>query len=113
MPLTGAPVGGKVADGNRTIRRCGYIDLDRVEQLARGIEDLDADVAAIRNINAILQIDRDGMQIVELTGSGSGLAPGSNPVAVLVVFGDSRIDVAITDVNVVAGIPGRIRDLPE
>src|SRR5258708_1271267 len=53
------------------------------------------------------------MRSIELAGLIARFAPGLEPVAVLVDFGDARIDVAIADVGVASGVPSDVGDLAE
>src|SRR6266550_436037 len=50
---------------------------------------------------------------IELPRSRAASAPGFHPIAILVVFRDTRIDVAIGDVDVPFGIPRHIGRLAE
>src|SRR5260221_4581363 len=104
---------GLVADGGACVGIVGNIDDELAEKFSVRVEDLDAAVAAVRDVNAIVRINRDAVRSVELTGLIPGFAPGLEPVAVLVDFGDARIDVAVGDVNIASSIPRDVGDLAE
>ncbi len=53
------------------------------------------------------------MHGVELAGPGTGAAPLLHPLAGLVVLGDTRVDVAVADVDVAFRIPGDVGGLTE
>src|SRR5258708_16382826 len=105
--------GGLVADGGASIGIDGNIDGDDAKEFSISIEDLDAAVAAVRDVNIVVRIDRDAVRGVELAGLVAGFAPGFEPVAVLVHFGDARIHLAIADVRVAGSGPGDRGDLAE
>jgi len=69
------------------------------------VEDLDAAVAAIGDVNVVVPIDGDAVRSVELAGLVAGFTPEPEPVAVFVDFGDARIDVAVADVGVACRVP--------
>src|SRR5260370_23279577 len=87
--------------------------VDAQNNVSVGVESLDGAVAAIGDVNIVLRVDSDAVRDVELAGLIAGLAPGFEPVAVLVNFGDAGVDVAVADVRVAAGIPRDVGDLAE
>src|SRR5260370_3556550 len=89
----------------------GNVDGDLAEEFPVGVEDLDAAIAAIGDVDIVLRVDGDAVRRVELAGLVAGLAPGLEPVAVLIGFADARIDVAIADVGIAGGIPSHVGDL--
>src|SRR5260370_37193513 len=93
--------------------RRGDVDCEVAEKFSVRIEDLDEAVAAVGNVYIVLSIDGDAVRDAELTGLIAGFAPGFEPVAVLVDFGDAGIDVAIADVSIAGGVPGDVGDLAE
>src|SRR5216684_1082823 len=95
----------------RRIRR--HIDRKHALEIAIGIKDLDAMVRAITNINIVVEVDGDRVWQVELTGAGTLRSPRLHPVAVLVDFGDTRVDVTVSDVDVALRVPGDIGRLTE
>src|SRR6266851_4488289 len=105
--------GGLVADGGASIGIDGNIDGDDAKEFSISIEDLDAAVAAVRDVNIVVRIDRDAVRGVELAGLVAGFAPGFEPVAVLVDFGDAGIHVAVADVGVAGSVPRDVGDLAE
>src|SRR6266852_4962895 len=78
--------GGLVADGGAGVGIDGNIDGDDAKEFSISIEDLDAAVAAVRDVNIVVRIDRDAVRGVVLAGLVAGFAPGFEPVAVLVHF---------------------------
>src|SRR6266404_3067217 len=70
-------------------------------------------VAAIADVDIPLGIGRDRMRCVELTRLVAALAPGLQPIAVLVDFSDARVDVAIADVGISGRVPSDIGGLAE
>ena len=119
------PFGGAVPTVDAGERRpedcpstCGrpgerHIDGDLAQQSSIGIENLDAPIAAIGHIDVALRIGSDAVRRVELAGAAAGRAPLLHPVAILVEFGDARIDVAITDEDVALRVPGDVGGLAE
>src|SRR5256886_2929931 len=78
-----------VADGGAGVGGRGNIDCELAEKLSVGIENLDAAVAAVGDINVVLRIDGDAVRDVELAGLIAGFAPGLEPIAVLIDLGDA------------------------
>src|SRR5262245_6273099 len=77
-------------------------DADRVRRADTGdlrfhvavaVEDLDALVAGIRDVDVPLRVERDAVQHVELSRLGAALSPRLDEVAVLVEFRDARVAV--------------------
>ena len=83
------------------------------KEFSIGVEDLDAAVAAIGDVNVVVRIDGDTVRGVELAGLVAWFAPGLEPVPVLVDFGDARIDVAVADVGVACRVPRDVGNLAE
>src|SRR5712664_3607128 len=105
--------GGLVADGGAGVGIDGTIYGDDAKEFSIGVEDLDAAIAAIGDVNVIARIDGDAMRCVELTGLIAGFAPGLEPVSVFVDFCDARIDVAVSDVGAASGVPRDVGYLAE
>src|SRR5258708_4044082 len=105
--------GRLVANGGAGIGIDGNIDSDSADEFSVGIEDLDAAVATVGDVDVVLGIDGDAVRGVELTGLIARLAPRLEPVAVLVDFCDARIDIAIADVGVARRVPRNVGDLAE
>src|SRR5262249_61269043 len=70
-------------------------------------------VRAVAHVDVVLVVDCDGMWKVELSGTGAASAPRFHPVAILIVFCDAGIDVAVGDVDVPFGVPRDIGRLAE
>src|SRR5207244_2719834 len=70
-------------------------------------------VAAVSDVDVALRIRRDAVRRMELAGLLSAVAPGFQPVAVLVDLCDPRVDVAIADIGIARRIPGDVGDLAE
>src|SRR5215813_1327772 len=92
-------------------RHAGHAD--RSEERAVGIEDLDAAVAAVGDVDVAARIGRDTVRRVELALLRPLLAPRLHPVAVLRKLCDAGIDVAVADEDVALRVPGDVRRLPE
>src|SRR2546422_4816398 len=105
--------GGLVADSGASLGGRGDIDGEFAKEFSVRIENLDAVVAAVGNVNIVLRVDSDAVRSAELAGLVARFAPGFEPVAVLVDLGDARIDVAVADVSVAGGIPSHVRNLAE
>src|SRR2546425_4760381 len=103
--------GGLVADSGASIGGRGDIDGEFAKEFSVRIENLDAVVAAVGDVNIVLRVDSDAVRSAELAGLIARFAPGPEPVAVLVDLGDARIDVAVADVSVAGGIPRDVGDL--
>src|ERR1700727_1451773 len=88
-----------------------HINGDLAKKLALHIKDLNTAVAAIRYVDISCSIHDNAMRHTELTGLVSGLAPGLQPVAVLVHLRYPRVDVAIADVGVPCRIPCHVGHL--
>src|SRR5258706_2071344 len=111
-------LGEAIARRRVTVDRLGagrrrHIDREHAQELAVGVEYLDAVVRAVAHIDVVVAVDRDGVNGAELPGSGARLAPRLHPVAVLAVLGHPRIDVAVADVDVALRVPGDVRGLTE
>src|ERR1700676_5301979 len=90
-----------------------HIDLDLPQDLAVGIEYLDASIAAIRHVDIALGVGRDAVRRIELSGPASRLTKRLHPVAVLVELGHARIDVAVADEDIPLRVPGDVGRLPK
>src|SRR4029077_12384857 len=104
-----------IGDVEHRIGTGGQADRLRVSEIAdlrlEGaviVEDLDAVVVAVGDVNIALCIHGDTADIVELALARALLAPALDELAVLVEFGDARIALAIGNENVALGIPGDI-----
>ncbi len=102
-----------VADQRLAARRRGYVDLHDAQHFAGAVEHLDAGITAVADIDVALGVRGDGMRRIHLARLGTAVAPLHQPIAVLVIFGDARIDVAVADIGVAGRIPRHIGDLPE
>src|SRR5712671_4314644 len=104
-----------IGDIKHRIRTRGHADRLGISEIAdlrlEGavvVEDLDAVVVAVGDIDIALRVNRNAADIVELALAGALLAPAFDEFAVLVEFGDARIALAVGDENVALGIPGDI-----
>jgi hypothetical protein len=66
---------------------------------------LDSAVTAIRHVDISLNVERNAMRSIELSGFASRLTPGFEPFTIFVDFGDPRIDKPSADVSVVGFVP--------
>ncbi len=98
---------GPIADGGASVRGDGRVDRDLAQEFSFGVEDLNAAIAAVGDVNVVMRIDADVVRSVELAGLIAWLAPGFEPDAIPVGFGDAGIDVAVADVGVAGGVPSR------
>src|SRR5216684_3328402 len=105
--------GGLVANRGAGVGIYGNIDGDAAMEFSVGVEDLDTAVAAVRDVDIVLRVDRDAVRGVELAGLIAGFSPGLEPVAVLVDFGDAGIDVAVADISVASRSPRDVGNLAE
>ena len=103
--------GGFVADGGTSVGWRGHVDGELAEEFSGGVENLDAAVAAVGNINIVLHVDGNAVWRVELAGLRARFAPGHQPVSVFVDFCDARVDVAVADVGAALGVPRDVRHL--
>ena len=104
---------GLVADGRTSVGIDGDIDGELAQKFSIGIEDLDAAVATVGDVDVVVRIDSDAVRGVEVARLVAGFAPRLEPVALLVDFGDTRIDIAVADVGVARGVPRDVGDLTE
>jgi hypothetical protein len=104
---------GTIADGGTRVGADGEIDRDLAEEFSIGVEDLDAAIAAVGDVDIVVRVDANVVRGVELAGLIAGLAPGFEPDTVFVGLGDAGIDVAVADVGVAGGVPGHVGDLAE
>src|SRR5678816_2670193 len=95
------------------IGRNRHIELHCPQKFTIRVEDLDPEVAAIRNVDVTRSVSGDAVRCIELPILVSGFSKRLHPVAILVVFGDSGIDVSIADENVALTVPGYVCGLPE
>src|SRR5579871_5520563 len=92
---------GRCRSVHRPRARIGrYIDGELAQELAFGVEDLNAPIGAVADINIVVAVDGDRMRQVELTRAIALCPPLLHPIAVLVELGDARVDVAIRNVDV-------------
>ncbi len=68
---------------------------------AVAVEDLDAVVLAVGDVDPAIRVAADIVDDVELAGIGAGLAPRHNKLAVRRIFMHARIAVAVRDVDLV------------
>src|SRR5262249_1557796 len=73
------------------VGRDGDVDLDHALQFSFGIEDLDAAIAAIGDVDVAFGIGGDRVRRVELAFLASGRSPLLDPLAVLIEFRDTRV----------------------
>src|SRR5437899_2120507 len=90
---------GLVADSGAGIRGNGYVNRELADKFPGSVEDLDAAVAAVGDINVVLCIHCNAVRSVELAGLSTGFAPRHQPVAVFIYFRDARIDIPVADVD--------------
>ena len=101
------------ADRRPGARRYGNVDHDLPQELPVRVENLDAAVAAVRDVDVVVCVDGDAVWRVELAWPVAGRAERPEPGAVRPHFGDAGVDVAVADVAVAAAIPGDVGHLPE
>src|SRR5207249_11936410 len=75
---------------------------------ALGIEDLNAPVRSIADVDVVVAIDGNRVRRSKLSLSRTVLAPRFHPVAVPVVLRHARVDVSVADVDVALCIPGDV-----
>src|SRR5215471_1248151 len=80
---------------------------------AFAIEDLDALIAAVGDVDVVLRVGGDGQWEVELPGICATGAPALEVLAVRVHLGDACVAVAVGDVNVAGRIEGDVGGLVE
>ena len=102
-----------IADGGTRVGADREVDRDLPQEFSIGVEDLNAAIAAVGDVDVIVRVDADVVRGVELAGLIAGLTPGFEPDTVFVGFGDAGIDVAVADVGVTGGIPRHVGDLAE
>ena len=66
---------GLVTDRRTRVRIDRYVDRDLAQELAVAIEHLDAPVASVRHVDAVLRVHRNAMRSVELARAVTRLAP--------------------------------------
>ena len=96
-------------------RAWGVADIaDLRFEIAVAVEDLDALIAGIRDIDIALRVDGNGSNAVELPVFGSGLPPRLQELSVLVELGDAVVVAnAVGNVNVAGTVPRDIRRAAE
>jgi hypothetical protein len=104
---------GAIADGGTRVGADGEVDRDLAQEFSVGVEDLNAAIAAVGDVDVVVRVDADVVGRVELAGLVAGLTPGFEPDTVFVGLGDAGIDVAVADVGVTGGIPRHVGDLAE
>src|SRR5262249_56042211 len=100
-------------DGGVGVRIERNVDLHLALEVPVAVEHLDAAIVAVADIDIALGIGGDRMHEIEFAGALAVLAPRLHPVAVLVVFGDACVHVAVADEDVALRIPGHIGRLAE
>src|SRR4051812_37773895 len=73
-----------VADRGSSVRIQRHVDGDLAEELTIAIKNLDSPVATVRHIDITFGIDCKAMRSTKLAGLVAGLAPGLDPVAILI-----------------------------
>src|SRR6202007_1313741 len=96
---------GLVPDGRTSISGCGNINGDHAEKFSFAIENLNAPIAAVGNVDISLRVYGNTVRRIQLAGLVAGFAKRLQPVTVLVGFRHARIDVTIADKRVARGIP--------
>src|ERR1700693_85925 len=96
------------------------IEEDESLEITIAVEDLDAPVPTVCDVDVVLPVDSDIVGSVELAGilvrmraAYASRSPRFDPVAVFVEFRHSRINVAVADVDVVVTIKGHVGRGPE
>src|SRR5436309_170795 len=79
-----------------------------VEELAVLVEDLNAVVGAIGDVDAPVAIGSDGVGSVELSWSGSGRSPCHQVLSVLVELHNARVAVTVADEERAVRQPGHV-----
>src|SRR5271166_500498 len=69
-----------------------------LDEVTLGVEDLDALVLAVPNVNSALRVDGDAMRQVEFTNAGSKFSPGFDVISIAVKLYDTGISIAVSDV---------------
>src|SRR5436190_1826609 len=77
-----------------------HVDGELPEKFAIRVEYLDASIPPIAHIDLVVAVDHDRMWGVEFSRPGAVLAPRLHPVAILVVLGHPRVDIAVADIDV-------------
>ena len=83
------------------------------QKFAVAVEDLDAAVVTVGDIERPAGVGGDVMRRAELAFAVAGLAPRFEPVTILVELGNARIDVAVADKDIARRIPGDVGRLAE
>src|SRR5262249_24301896 len=95
----------------QAVRSPGLLPL--VQILPILIEDLDAVVLAVANIDPTAGVEHDGMGKIELACAGSLFAPGLEVLAFPGELHDARVAVAIRDVDLAGRAHGHVGRLVE
>ena len=88
-----------------------YVNRKHAEKFTLGIEHLNAPIGAIAHVEIVIAVGHNGVRQVKLTRPRARLAPGLNPVAILVIFCDAGVDLAVGVVVVSCGVPGYVGGL--
>ncbi len=94
-----------------------HVEKDELFEIAVGVEDLNAPVTAVGYVQISLAINSNIVRIADVSGIFVGVraarawfAPLLDPVSVFLSnFAIARIEAAITDIDVVLGVPCDIR----
>jgi len=78
--------GRLVADGGAGVGIDGNVNGELAKEFSIDVEDLDAAVAAIGDVNVVVPIDGDAVRSVELAGLVAGFTPEPEPVCRLCRF---------------------------
>ena len=88
------------------LRRAEVVPFAQV--LAVGIEDLDAVVLAVADVDDARGIDRDRVNGIELAPTRAGLAPRGDVLAFRGELDDARVAVTVGDVDLARGSEGKV-----
>src|SRR5207302_9390128 len=80
---------------------------------ALSIENLDAAIATVGDINDVVIVDHQTVRSVEVARLAAALTPGLDEISVLIELGDSRIAVPVGDKHAAILAPADIRLLIE
>ena len=84
-----------------------------MEEFAGGVEDLDALVLAVGDVDVAFRVEADGVGQVELALAGPLAAPGEEKLAGPVELHDAGVAVAVGDVDVAVWGEGDVGRLVE
>jgi len=106
---------GQIAQHGMARLVVGHVEEDEPLKVAVVIENLDAPVTAISDVNVVLPVNSNIVRNIELAGvficmltAGTSRSPGLYPVPMFVELGHPGIGVAIAHVQVVFAIEGDV-----